>query len=243
MTDPIGPSDPAGSDASAEDSRLRYYPDLVENGGLRPAILAIAGGRRTQLGVPTAEPTPSASPWGTAEFSSPRGAMRVVLGYGVRRFAVSLDGQGHVWASGSTTDLSQVVDVLVAWRQGAGLRELAERFPFMEPGRLSQAYEDGNPVQAQWDAVIGDDAFRMYREVLLALREQAGLRTFFPYVSHWTLHLDQDPQDAEAQEILMRPVTDGEGFVVWSSDAPERQREVRALDDVVRTVLSLAGEL
>ncbi|MFJ4013415.1 hypothetical protein [Streptomyces sp. NPDC090026] len=238
----MDPSDSA-AESSVEDLRLRYYADLVESGGLRSAILAIAGGRQGDLGVPAEEATPSVSPWTTAEFASTRGAMRVNLGYGVRRFAVTLDGHGHVWASGSTSSLSEVVGVLVSWRRGAKLRELVEEFPFMEFDRLSQAYEDGNPVEVQWDIVIGNDAFAVYRELLVTLRASAGLDVLFPYFSHWTLRLSKDHQDVHAEEILIRQVADEEFFAVWLSSAPERKCEFCSVDEVVRVVVSLASEL
>ncbi|MGW4644920.1 hypothetical protein [Kitasatospora sp. NPDC004289] len=232
---------PPGS--SAEDLRLRHYPDLVQSGGLRPAILGVAGAHRTEPGVLAEGPMPSASQWSAAEFASPRGAMRVNLGHGVRRFAVTLDGHGHVWASGSTSDLSEVVEVLVSWQHGVKLRELAARFPFMEFDRLSQAYEDGNVVEVQWDIVIGDDDFLLYRELLLALRENAGLREFFPYFSHWTLRLSKDQADAGAAEILIQRAAEGEGFVLWSSSALDHKREFHGVGEVLRAAASLADEL
>ncbi|MEU9744286.1 DUF6193 family natural product biosynthesis protein [Streptomyces niveus] len=228
---------------SPADLRLRYYADLVESGGLGPAIFAVAGGRQGELGGFVEEVPLTASRWSAAEFASPRGAMRVNLGYGVRRFAVTLDGHGHVWASGSTPSLSEVVDVLLSWRQGVKLAELNAVFPFMEFGRLSQAYEDGNPREVQWDILIEDDAFLMYRELLVKLREETGMRELFPYFSHWTLRLSKDQQDVQSEEILIRPAADEEGFDVWSSSAPEHKSEFRTVDEVVRAALFLVGEL
>ncbi len=75
-------------------------------------------------------------------------------------------------------DLLEVAEALAFWRQGAKLKELSKRFPFMTFDRLSQAHEDGNPVETQWDILIGDDTFLAYRELLLALHEAASAHRY-----------------------------------------------------------------
>ncbi|MFB7215582.1 DUF6193 family natural product biosynthesis protein [Streptomyces sp. NPDC056255] len=224
------------------DPRLRYYADLVERGGLWAAIVSVAREHRVDIGVTAERPESKAQAWSAADFASPRGAMRVNLGHGARRFAITLDSNwGYVWASGSTADLAEVVEVMAFWRQGAKLKELGKRFPFMEFDSLSQAYEDGNPVETQWDIVIGDDNFLVYRELLLALHADPNLREMFPFFSHWTLRMAKDCYDSRSEEILIKPSAD-EGYVIWSSSAPEGKREFSCLDDLIHAAVSLLGD-
>lgn len=233
----VGQADPS------EDPRLRHYPDLVEYGGLQTTIGSIARERGIDLGVTIERSESEGQAWSVAEFASQRGAMRVHLGRGVRRFAVTLDSdQGFVWASGSTADLLEVVEALAFWREGAKLKELSDRFPFMEFDRLSQGYEDGKPVETQWDVLIGDDTFREYRELLLALRADPELRKMFPFFSHWTLRMLKSHDDPREGEILVQPHA-GEGYLIWSSSTPEQKAEFDRLDDLVRAAASIVGGL
>ncbi|MFD0026248.1 DUF6193 family natural product biosynthesis protein [Streptomyces sp. NPDC058382] len=231
-----GPVDSSG------DLRLRHYADLVEQGGLRAAVASIAIEHKADIGATAKEGEPGAQVWSAADFASPRGPMRVNLGRDARRFAITLDGdRGHIWASGSTANLVEVVEVLAFWRQGAKLKELSNRFPFMEFDRLSQAYEDGNPVEVQWGIILGDDNFHLDRELLLALREDPNLCQLFPYFSHWTLRMSKDCSDDQAGEILIQRSL-GEGYVIWSSFAPTQTREFRRIDELIRAAVSILAD-
>lgn len=239
----MNPSGTAGQADPTDDPRLPHYADLVEQGGLWSAIVSIARERRLDLGVATELSEEGTHAWGMADFRSRRGAMRVQLGRGVRRFAITLDSdQGFVWASGSTPDLSEVVKVMDFWREGAKLKELSNRFPFMEFDRLSQGYEDGKPVEAQWDILMGDDTFHEYRELLLALHTHPRLREMFPFFSHWTLRMLKSHCDPQAGEILIRPSAGG-SYLIWSSSAPDLKTEFDRLDDLVYAAVSILGEL
>jgi len=230
------------------DPQSSPYADIIERGGLRATVLVRARGNGIDLGVTGAavDPASGYEPWNTAEFPSPRGMMRIHLGHGTRRFSFTLDSaHHHVWASGSTEDLGEGVAMMAYWRAGAKLAELAERFPFMRFDRLSQAYEDGNPVETQWDILIGDDTFRTYRPLLLVLRADPELRLVFPYFSMWVLRLATDCHAAHPDLLFLGPHPEGgeEGYLLWSSKAPEDIREFRRLDDLVPAARTLLSEL
>lgn len=228
------------------ESRAYPYADIVERGGLRVAVLDLARENGIDLGATVAADATAGEPWNAAQFPSPRGAMRILLGHGVRRFSFTLDSNhAHVWASGSTGDLAEGVAMMAYWREGAKLAELAERFPFMEFRRLSQAYEDGNPVETQWDILTGDETFLAYRPLLLALRADPELRLTFPYFSMWILRLATDCHAAHPDLLFLKPHPEGgqEGYLLWSSEAPEDIREFRRLDDLVPAARTLLGEL
>ncbi|MFJ8666972.1 hypothetical protein [Streptomyces sp. NPDC093600] len=220
-------------DAPRRDPRLVHYSDIVEQGGLQPALVSSARTHDLDLGAAETDPVSQKHHWSTAEFPSSRGAMRVHLGHGARRFAITLDSHhGHVWASGSTEDLGRAAEAMAFWRQGATLGELHERFPFMEFDRLSQAYEEGNPVETQWGLLIEDDVFLSYRELLSMLRANGKLGRLFPFFSHWVLRLALDCYDSQAGELLIKPTPEG-GYAVWSSEAPESKRDCNSLEEVV----------
>jgi hypothetical protein len=228
------------------ESRPYPYADIVERGGLRVAVLDLARENGIDLGVTVAADATAGEPWNVAQFPSPRGTMRILLGHGVRRFSFTLDSNHtHVWASGSTGDLAEGVAMMAYWREGAKLAELAECFPFMEFRRLSQAYEDGNPVETQWDILTGDDTFLAYRPLLLALRADPELRLTFPYFSMWILRLATDCYTADPGLLFLKPnFEEGKGsYTLWSSEAPEHTREFRRLDDLVPAARTLLGRL
>ncbi|MFK8908168.1 DUF6193 family natural product biosynthesis protein [Streptomyces sp. YS-3] len=235
-----GSTEAAGS---PRDPRLEHYADLIEHGGLQAAIVSIAREQGVDLGATESGLELEDPAWSAAQFSSPRGMVRIHLGRGTRRFGINLDsGQGFVWASGSTTDLSEVAGVLILWRQGVKLRELSSRFPFMGFDRLSQAYEDGNPVETQWDILMGDDSFLAYRELLSALHADPHLSRMFPFFSHWTLRLAKDCHDVEAGELWVQPSPE-EGYVVWSSSDEDRKLHVHQFDDLIRTAVAMLDDL
>jgi len=227
--DNFGSNEPIGS---SDESGIRDYSDVISRGGLHDALVSIANEVQVDLGDADDRTGSVSREWNVAKFSSSRGNMRINLGRG-RRFAVNLDsGWGHVWASGSTSNIVEVVEVLALWRRGARLKELGNRFPFMKFDRLSQAYEDGNPVETQWDILIGDDEFITYRNLLLRLHDNSNLRKMFPFFSHWKLRMAKDCYDAQAGEIIIRP-SGSEGYIVWASSAPMQKIEIHRLDDLI----------
>ncbi|MDG4800629.1 hypothetical protein [Micromonospora sp. WMMD980] len=110
---------------------VRLYPDLVEPGGLAPALAQTATAHQLDVGQVTA-PEQGRSRFTCAELASKRGVVCVSLGSQARYFMIDLRVEGEVEARGDATDLLQVAQVADAWRAGATLAELTARFPFME---------------------------------------------------------------------------------------------------------------
>lgn len=221
----------------------RFYPDVLERGGLAAAIVRAAAENGVEVGTASERPGADPRTRGSAEFRPPRGVMRVRLGLGARRFSIVLEGGrgNRVRAEGSTAQLSEVAGVLAAWRAEAKLAELAGRFPFMEFDRLSQAFEDGNPAEVQWTILIEDDTFANYRDLLLALRDSPRLRRTIPFFSHWVLKLSVDPYEERDGEIWIRLDPAG-GYEIWSSLTPERRRHL-VLGDLVHAAESLLEDV
>ncbi|MGR6319365.1 hypothetical protein Q2K19_29120 [Micromonospora soli] len=110
---------------------VRLYPDLVEQGGLAPALSDTAARHQLDVGQVTA-PEQGRARFTCAELTSPRGVVCVGLGSQARYFMIDLRVSGEVQARGDATDLLQVAQVAAAWRAGTTVAELTARFPFME---------------------------------------------------------------------------------------------------------------
>jgi hypothetical protein len=181
------------------------YPDILERGGLGPALAEAASRSSVDLG-PLTIPEGIQGYWDVS-VSAGRGSVGVCLGAKERVFLINIANESHVWAAGKTEDLSDVVRVADHWRAGATLHELHTRFPFMTYSRLAQGYEDGNPVRAQWDDLLEDPDLTRIRPLLRAAHANDRLGRLFPSVTHHTLArflLDHTNRDAGQVRIALR---------------------------------------
>ncbi|QLQ36097.1 hypothetical protein [Micromonospora robiginosa] len=121
---------------------VRLYPDLVEPGGLAPALAQTAAAHQLDIGQVSA-PEQGRSRFTSAELTSPRGVVCVHLGSQARYFMIDLRVDGEVEARGDATDLLQVAQVAAAWRAGTTLADLTARFPFMEQMRRHPVTQAG----------------------------------------------------------------------------------------------------
>ncbi len=197
------------------------YPDVVEKGGIAPALRAAAGRVGVDLGEISTPPWPN--PFTTAYLSSGRGGIGVVAEPSERRFDIGFSTHGHNWANGSTADMAEVVGAVHAWREGATLRELAARFPFMTYDRMAQAYEDGNPVEVMWDLRLHDPELDAIRPLLRAAHAEPRLRAMFPAVTHLTLAwFSSDPPGVAESSVRVLLSADGDYQVFATWDQVER---------------------
>ncbi|MGC4748273.1 hypothetical protein ACLQ28_21855 [Micromonospora sp. DT201] len=110
---------------------VRLYPDLVERGGLAPALIETGARHGLDLGQVTA-PEQGRSRFTCAELHSDQGVICVGLGSQARYFMIDIRVSGEVLARGDVMDLLQVAQVASAWRAGLTIAELTARFRFME---------------------------------------------------------------------------------------------------------------
>lgn len=110
---------------------VRLYPDLVERGGLAPALIETATRHGLDVGQVTA-PEQGRSRFTCAELHSGQGVVCVKLGSQARYFMLDLRVSGEVLARGDVMDLDKVAQVAAAWAAGLTMAELTARFPFME---------------------------------------------------------------------------------------------------------------
>lgn len=225
----------------ADALNAELYPDLIEAGGLAAALRQIADAEHLDLGDIKVQNEWGRSAFTTARLTADRGAMAVLLGGDSRRFSISA-GQAFKdpgWVTGSTPDLSETARMLAAWRTGVKLRELTVRFPFLEYPPISQGYENGAPVPAQWKIVLADQETETHRDLLTALHEDDVTRGMFPYFSMFTLRLAADPYDMSAAEVVVATGPE-EGCYRVTSSATEGERLVRGIGEVVEAVRDLS---
>jgi hypothetical protein len=110
---------------------VRLYPDLVERGGLAPALIETAAHHGLDVGRVTA-PEQGRARFTCAELHSDEGVVCVGLGSQARYFMIDIRVSGEVLARGDVMDLAQVAQVAAAWRAGLTVAELTARFAFME---------------------------------------------------------------------------------------------------------------
>ena len=188
------------------------YADVVERGGVTAAIMELALEVDADVGHSMARPGHEDV---TAEFSSDRGTIGVLVGKKERYFSIVLVGSGHVWVEGGTTDLEAVVQVISSWRQGTPVERIGTDFPFMELGHLAAEFERGEHTAAQWRALLDDPDLDLIRPLLIRANSSPKLRALFPSVSHLNmLRLVDDPQ-ATSEEISIMFLPDV--FIVESS--------------------------
>jgi uncharacterized protein DUF6193 len=111
-----------------------------------------------------------------------------------RLFFVNLEARGVILASGSTTDLVDMVRAVAHWvRTTCLLREITLSFPFLTPLEDAESYERGDEVQHRWRRYLSDPTFPVIEvrtvlaPVIAAAATRRELRQLFPFTSHSTL--------------------------------------------------------
>lgn len=227
----------------ADALNAELYTDLIEAGGLAAALRKVAHAEHLDLGEVKVQNEWGRAAFTTARLTSNRGAMAVLLGSDSHRFSISAGQpfQDPGWVSGSTPDLAEAARMLAAWRTGAKIRELAARFPFVEYPPISQGYEDGTPVPAQWELVLADQEAEDYRDLLTALHADDVAGGMFPYISMFTLRLAADPYDMSAAEVVVARGPE-KGLYRVSSSGLDDVRQVQRLVEAVEAVRTLSRE-
>ncbi|MFF3329497.1 DUF6193 family natural product biosynthesis protein [Streptomyces sp. NPDC002888] len=183
------------------------HPDVVEAGGLVPALEAVA--RREGVDLGRVYNREILGPH-TAEVDTDRGRISVELG-ARRAFYLTLGGthRGFQWATGVTDDLTALVRAVAAWRGGTRIAEFVAAYPFMTAGRLAEAQESGDPVAAQWEHLRTSPYLADERPFVDAVHADGRFRRLYPNLSHGTLRLSTGGGVQGAREIHILPVDAG----------------------------------
>ncbi|HUR05295.1 MAG TPA: DUF6193 family natural product biosynthesis protein [Nonomuraea sp.] len=218
------------SDAEAKVNQ-ELYPDLEAMGGLTTAIMVTLS-KKMPLEVPV---YPGGEGVTAAKIHSDRGVISVLLGVEKRLFYISISAETHPWTSGSTESIDSAIDVISEWLNGLTLSDLAARFPFMSHDPLAEAYEKGDPIEAQWELLLNDGTYASLRPLLLAVCANSSLRARFPYVSHGRLRLARDPLSRSLDEIWATPLSGG-AYRVETPQCPSSAAEYKTISDVVNAM-------
>jgi hypothetical protein len=164
------------------------YPDLVSAGGLRSALLL----RAELLGVRLEGVV---SPSGRqAEMyvgvKTRKGELQASLAGSRRIFLVRIWGAGAELATGKTESLDDLLIAMSLWAEGARLRAIRNRVPFIEFDTLGEAYENGDEVEEKWRILEASDNPYVARFAAEAQRNPV-LAGLFPYLSHSKLFLSR----------------------------------------------------
>lgn len=199
------------------------FHDVIESGGLAAALAQAA--RRAGVDVGDIAVVDDAD-W-QVHVSSERGRVGVHLPAEERCFALTMSQKigEHLfgtWTYGCSPDLETAALVIDAWRKGATLRQLHERFPFMNYDRMAQGYEDGNAVEVAWEMALEDEDFAEVWPVLRAAYTNERLRRLFPSVTMGSIVcFALDYTNRSAGDILIKPAIDNEFEVIATWDGPE----------------------
>lgn len=216
---------------------LTPYADIVEAGGLGPALDREARLQSIDLG-------PISVPVGDREYvyahatvADARGWVAVSLAVDQRSFGISIANPIHGWAMGESYDLAEVVQVAAYWRNGATLRQLHERFPFMTYSRQAQGYEDGDSLNVRWDDLLEDKDLTLIRPVLQAARSNEALQRTYPSVTHFRMaRFEVDNTRRQLGEV--RITITAEGRYEVESDWVTEPQTVTSVEDAIREAVT-----
>ena len=189
-----------GESVSPLDEHL--YPDLIELGGLGPALAHAA--RRAGINLDELTWTNDFSRPTNASAETPRGQIYLHIVADQRLFGVevTVDNKARAW--GSAPDLEQAVRVAAAWRDGTTVRELIAAYPFMKTDPFALAREDGNLLEVLWAFHLEDPGYEEMRPVLRAAHDDPRLRRLYPSVTHETLaRFTVDPDNRENGQVAI----------------------------------------
>ncbi|MFI6738921.1 DUF6193 family natural product biosynthesis protein [Nonomuraea sp. NPDC050451] len=216
------------------------YPDLLRAGGLAPALRETAHAMKIDLG-----PVNGQSGDGrhiTAKIESSRGTISILLGVEMRQFSINIYGSTFSWAYGFTDSLVDVARVADAWRANVTLRELIRRFPFMDYDEVAASYENGTPIEGQWERLFADSDLIEMQGLLRSAHARRELATLFPYVSHMTLRFVADPHARSGATMSITPSATGV-MRVEILGRSETRREVPSIDDAVELAVLYSAML
>lgn len=166
----------------------RFYPDLVEHGGLVAALQAaldrlgfFVQSRDLEGGIFDEERWKDRFP-AIALVSSDKRDCQLFIGANERVFVFDLWQEGICMAAGKTPSLDDVARVLGTWTTtDTGLSEMSKRFPCIEAKEKGRAYEAGREIESAWND-IRKDVPSLAQFIDLALKDPV-LSCLFPYTS------------------------------------------------------------
>lgn len=163
------------------------------NGNWVAALRNAAADMYVDLGTVSGPESPTDS-WRliVARVDASRGSVVVTLGEQERVFGIRMwwTGVGEA-ACGRTAELQTVVNIAHAWQTGVSVRELGDRWPFLEIDELTLAHELGEAVAFKWQIVRNTPDRLIDHDIVEAAHANPLLRSLFPLISHGSLQFSR----------------------------------------------------
>ncbi|TRO57401.1 MULTISPECIES: DUF6193 family natural product biosynthesis protein [unclassified Streptomyces] len=184
---------PAGPPPAIQPDPLLYPEVAAANGNLGAALRNAAADMHVDLGTVSGPESPTDS-WRliVASVDASRGSVVVTLGQQERVFDIRIwwTGVGEA-ARGRTAELRTVVDIAHSWQARVSVRELGDRWPFLEIDELTLAHERGEAVAFKWQLVRNAPDQLIDHDIVEAAYANPVLRSLFPLISHGSLQFSR----------------------------------------------------
>lgn len=112
----------------------------------------------------------------------------------------------------------------------------------MEYDAMAQAYEDGDPVQAQWDKVLGSDQHPEMHAILRQAYSRPEIRRLYPYFSHGVLRFLTDCNDVTAVRVFVDHAAEGH-YCVGTTIAGDTGEDIYSIQGVIDKMMDLISRL
>ncbi|MDX3451275.1 DUF6193 family natural product biosynthesis protein [Streptomyces sp. ME02-8801-2C] len=194
---------PAGYPPAIQPDPLLYPEVAATNGNWVAALRDAAADMHVDLGTVSGPESPTDSRrLIVASVDASRGSVVVTLGEQERVFGIRIwwTGVGEA-AFGRTAELQTVVNVAHAWQAGASVRELGDRWPFLEIHGLTLAHERGEAVAFKWQIVRNTPDRLIDHDIVEAAYANPLLRSLFPLISHGSLQFSRCTRDPWSYDV------------------------------------------
>ncbi|MFC8720005.1 DUF6193 family natural product biosynthesis protein [Kitasatospora sp. NPDC057198] len=222
---------------------LVHYPEVVAAGSLRRALQAVAD--RAGTGLTIGLPSSPGWRYAGARVEVDGRSTNVLMAVDGRSFLVDCWARGVHMASGSSQGLPEVAGAMRSWHDGAKVRALTERWPFLRTWELAEAHERGELGPARWAAMRRRAAADTrtehasdWRDLLEAAFAQPRLRALSPGRSMWWFTLSRRAAPPVCSDLPRTRPLGGGRFEVTFAD-----RRVQEVDGAAATVAVIVGSL
>jgi hypothetical protein len=152
-----------------------------------------------------------------------------------RAFHVDFWNDGVQSAGGWTAELPQAARAAAEWfERSASVRGVAERFAFLKPNPLAEAYEAGSAIEFRWGELLDDPRHEELQPSIAEASGRAELRRLFAFTSLFSLCFSRWVGYPFSEDLPAAKWQDGTFRVVDASNRPIGSGdEVAAVDLLV----------
>jgi hypothetical protein len=136
-----------------EDYKIKFYPDLVEKGGLVPSINSVL--KEVNSGLSTNEiKFDDKISFSYAVFKSENRSSQICIALKQRLFLGDLSKKGIHYGSWQTTSLIELANFLKDFLEvELDFFELEKKYKFVQLDEKARVYESGNSIEWEWENI------------------------------------------------------------------------------------------